>query len=133
MNTSFPVGAPTSIQHARALTLRTMGQQSMAELEEVVQYDNADGFDLNPAKGEILISAAGGESQSDIAMSVSPEGQVTSADIWVAPGAEGVPFEKFSYRNDNESGTVEYSFEFNGQKQTVRENAGNGTITAEFA
>lgn len=132
MNTSFPVGAPTSIQHARALTLRAIGQQSLAELQEVPQYDNTDGFDLNPAPGELLISAAGGESQSDIAVSVSPEGQIRSADVWVAPGAEGFPFEKFSYRNDTESSTTEYKFVFNGREQTVRENTTNGTITAEL-
>lgn len=129
---SFPAARPTQVNHARALTLKALGEESLSELSEVLEYDNADGFDLNPAEGEILISAAGGESQSDIAVTVGPEGQIQSADVWTAPGAEGVPFEQFSYRNDSETGSNEYRFVFQGSEQVVRENTANGTITANL-
>lgn len=133
MNTvSFPTARPTQVQHARALTLKSLGEESLSELAEVLEYDNADGFDLNPAEGEILISAAGGESQSDIAVSVGPEGEIQSADVWTAPGAEGVPFEQFSYRNDTTASTAEYRFVFQGREQVVTENSANGTITANL-
>ena len=122
----FNINKPTTIDHARALTLKAMGEETMESVASMIEYDNEKGFDLMPEDGVMLISASSNDSQADVKIEFDSE-SINSVESWTAPGAEGIPFEKFSYQKLVEGG--QYRFVIDGLSQRVQVND-NGTVTA---
>ena len=133
MLTQFPKNQPTALSHARALTLREMGEEVIDQgySEQLKSLDNDPEYDLNPKDNFVLISAGVSVTAADVSAAFDPETEkMTDFSMQPAPGNDDFSFDRFSY-TDRDDETV-YRFEINGQSEWVRHNKQTDLITTEL-
>jgi hypothetical protein len=119
MLTQFPMNKPSFVSHARALTLKAMGDEVLDEMaSDIAAIDNNPEYDLNADDNLVVVSAANGESSADFSARLNPETkEVSSLNVMPAPGNEDIPFQSFSYHSKDDQN--HYRFEINGKVERV--------------
>lgn len=133
MQTKFPTNLPSHARHARALTLKAMGDELLKETgEQLVGMDNSPEYDLNPEKGLVVLSAASGDFVADISMKYDQEtSKIRTFQAIPAPGTDEFSFDSFSYTLDA-SGRQGYVFDINGRPESVAYDPKTDTITTDI-
>ena len=132
MITTFAAHKPTTVSHARALTLKAMGDQVIDETKESLsELDNNPEYDLNPQDGLVIVSAGKSDSVADISVKYDTDSQdVESLSLIQAPGSDALTFDSFSFHKT--SGKSHYRFEINGKVETLDYNPKTDTITTQY-